>query len=157
MLVKSIFLTTGLLAALTLTSPTPVETAVEIDTLNDTTTSTLAERATGVWLNVYTAGSCASGWQPEPKSGWVWGGQCKNFDPFTYGARAGANENGWDGRCTFKFWEQADCKGKATVHHVNDYINWGNGGAEYQCMATANKRDGTFHLNNGAASVLMTC
>ncbi|KAL4877422.1 hypothetical protein BJY04DRAFT_230731 [Aspergillus karnatakaensis] len=153
MLVKSIFLTAGLLASLGLTSPVP-EATVEINTADtDNTTSTLTERATGVWLNVYGAGSCASGWRPEPKSGWVWGGQCKNIDPFTYGARAGDSAEGWDSRCTFKFWEQADCKGKATVHHVSDYRD----GEGYRCMATANKRDGTFYLNNGAASVLMTC
>ncbi|KIA75599.1 hypothetical protein HK57_00613 [Aspergillus ustus] len=175
MLVKNILLPLGLLATLGLASPTPeAETDVTIDTteadLNSTTTtddeSTLAKRGSGVWLDLYGSGSCSDSWRPQPQSGWVWSGQCHNFDGFTYGARAGAVDQSpdtwWDDRCTFKFWEGADCHGHATVHHLSDSIKWKNGYAgipypTYKCIATANKADGSFYLGNGAQSVLMTC
>ncbi|KAL2839420.1 hypothetical protein BJY01DRAFT_237128 [Aspergillus pseudoustus] len=172
MLVKNAILSLGLLAALGLASPTPeVDTDVSLDAtpeleVNTTTTDepTLEKRGSGVWLDLYGSGSCADSWRPQ--SGWVWSGQCKNFDGFTYGARAGAVDQSpdawWDDKCTFKFWEGADCHGHATVHHLSDSIKWKNGawGAPYptyQCIATANKADGSFYLGNGAKSVLMTC
>ncbi|KAL3448437.1 hypothetical protein BJX65DRAFT_306876 [Aspergillus insuetus] len=171
MLAKNILLSLGVLAALGFASPTPeVPADAEIDVssieVNTTDASTLEKRSTGVWLDLYGSGSCSDSWRPEPQSGWVWSGQCKNFDSFTYGARAGAvsqsPDGWWNDKCTFKFWENADCHGHATVHHLSDSIKWKNGawGAPYptyQCIATSNKADGTFYLGNGAASVLMTC
>ncbi|KIN09070.1 hypothetical protein OIDMADRAFT_16813 [Oidiodendron maius Zn] len=47
--------------------------------------------------------------------------------------------------CSFKFWEDADCHGKATVQHSG-----------ISCTAIANK-DGQFYLTNGARSVSISC
>ncbi|GIJ92100.1 hypothetical protein Asppvi_011075 [Aspergillus pseudoviridinutans] len=161
MLAKTFILSVGLYAMLGLSSPTPevsAEVSVESNAVEtNSTTHVLNERATGVWLDVYKSGACDNGWEDQPKSGWVWAGQCKNFDSFTYGARAGKNDAGWPSACTFKFWENADCHGHATVHHITDSIQWENGNPTYQCIATANKASGEFYLGNGAASVLMTC
>ncbi|CEL01796.1 hypothetical protein ASPCAL01374 [Aspergillus calidoustus] len=174
MLAKNILLSLGVLATLGLASPTPevpaAEAAVEASSLNvnatDADASILEKRSTGVWLDLYGSGSCSDSWRPEGQSGWVWSGQCKNFDAFTYGARAGAVDQSpdawWNEKCTFKFWENADCHGHATVHHLSDSIKWkagtwGSPYPTYTCIATANKADGTFYLGNGAASVLMTC
>ncbi|KAL3473284.1 hypothetical protein BJX99DRAFT_233960 [Aspergillus californicus] len=168
MLVKNTILSLGLLSALSFASPTPeVQTDdISLDNTINTTDTTLEKRGSGVWLDLYGSGSCADSWRPEPQSGWIWSGQCKNFDGWTYGARAGAVDQSpdawWDDQCTFKFWEGADCHGHATVHHLADTIKWKNGvfGAPYptyQCIAAANKADGTFYLGNGAQSVLMTC
>ncbi|KAF3385192.1 hypothetical protein F1880_001824 [Penicillium rolfsii] len=168
---KKIFLSLGVLAALGLASPTsevPTDPAVEEPSIevNTTDASTLEKRSTGVWLDLYGAGSCGDSWRPQPQSGWVWSGQCKNFDSFTYGARAGAVDQSpsawWNDKCTFQFWENANCQGRLTVHRLGDSIKWKNGdwGAPYptyQCIATANKADGTFYLTNGAASVIMDC
>ncbi|KAL3455349.1 hypothetical protein BJX64DRAFT_295137 [Aspergillus heterothallicus] len=169
MLVKNILLSLGLLATAGLASPTPeVASDISIDTppteANTTTTPDLEKRSTGVWLDLYGSGSCSDSWRSQ--SGWTWAGQCKNFDGWTYGARAGKvdrNPNAWwDDKCTFKFWENADCHGHATVHHLSDSTKWKSGawGApypEYQCFATADKADGSFYLTKGAQSVLMTC
>ncbi|KAJ0425235.1 hypothetical protein BJY00DRAFT_204504 [Aspergillus carlsbadensis] len=171
MLAKNILLSLGVLAALGLASPTPevpTDAPVEVSSIeaNTTDASTLEKRSTGIWLDLYGSGACSDSWRPEPQSGWVWAGQCKNFDSFTYGARAGAIDIAsgvwWNDKCTFKFWENADCSGHATVHHLSDsilwqYTSWAQLYPTYECMATANKGDGTFYLANGAASVLMTC
>lgn len=50
-----------------------------------------------------------------------------------------------DPGCSFKFWEDADCHGKATIQHSSIY-----------CTAIANK-DGQFYLSNGAKSVSISC
>lgn len=47
--------------------------------------------------------------------------------------------------CTFKFWELADCHGKATVQHSG-----------ITCTPIANK-DGQFYLTNGARSASISC
>ncbi|KFY47831.1 hypothetical protein V496_10417 [Pseudogymnoascus sp. VKM F-4515 (FW-2607)] len=47
--------------------------------------------------------------------------------------------------CTFKFWENADCHGKATVQHSSIY-----------CTAIANK-NGQLYLTNGAKSASISC
>lgn len=47
--------------------------------------------------------------------------------------------------CTFKFWENADCHGKATVQHSSIY-----------CSAIANK-NGQLYLTNGAKSASISC
>lgn len=47
--------------------------------------------------------------------------------------------------CTFKFWELADCHGKATVQHSSNY-----------CTAIGNK-DGQLYLTNGAKSASISC
>ncbi|KAF4219703.1 hypothetical protein CNMCM6805_001734 [Aspergillus fumigatiaffinis] len=143
MLAKSFILSLGLYAILGPASPTP---EVSVDPKR----------------YVYKSGSCDSGWEDQPKPGWVWAGQCKNFDSFTYGARARKNDESWTSSCTSKFWKNADCHGHATVHHLADSIEWKNGAwgvpyQTYQCIATANKASGEFYLGNGAASVLMTC
>ncbi|KAL4877589.1 hypothetical protein BJY04DRAFT_221961 [Aspergillus karnatakaensis] len=155
--------------ATTLASPTPdievaAAAAVEPST-NDTNTNTLSARSTGVWLDVYHEGNCNSDWQDQPRSGWVWSGQCKNFDSNTYGASLGQvseSDVEWPPQCTLKFWENADCHGKATVHHVADTGVWKSGTwfgvyMHYNCFAVANKASGEFYLGNGASSVLMTC
>ncbi|EED16182.1 conserved hypothetical protein [Talaromyces stipitatus ATCC 10500] len=149
----------GFLVYLGQATPTPEVPAEE--------TKTLEQRSTGVWLDVYHEGNCNSGWEDQPNSGWVWSGQCKNFESFTYGARLGQvdlnkGQVEWQESCTLKFWENADCHGKATVHHVKDTGTWKQGNGPffymaYNCFATANTADGSFHLQNGAASVLMTC
>ncbi|KAL3475861.1 hypothetical protein BJX99DRAFT_258942 [Aspergillus californicus] len=120
-------------------------------------TSTLDKRTTGVWVDVYKAGDCKSGWETDPTSGWVWAGQCKNIESFTYGAKAGYNGDLWPD-CILKFWENADCHGHATTHHIEDTIHWTNGypSGNYECIATANKGD-EFYLTNGAASVELIC
>lgn len=74
--------------------------------------------------------------------------QKKNLIDFEGGAFYGAyifdvynNRPG----CTFKFWEQADCHGKATVQHSSIY-----------CSAVGNK-DEQLYLTNGAKSVSISC
>ncbi|KAL2811223.1 hypothetical protein BJX63DRAFT_422470 [Aspergillus granulosus] len=166
MFVKKILLLSLGLVTLGLSDPEPNGAAeVSVDSTavdTDAAASVLEERATGVWLDLYKSGSCDNGWEDQPKSGWVWAGQCKNFDSFTYGARVGANRAGWPSSCTFKFWENSNCHGHATVHHIEETADWSFGwgippSVTYGCMATANKKSGEFYLGNGAASVLMTC
>ncbi|KAL4875008.1 hypothetical protein BJY04DRAFT_233112 [Aspergillus karnatakaensis] len=171
---KNLFLSLGLLATPTLTSPTPeipTDSATTVDlstpsTNNTSSASILEKRGSGIWLDLYGSGSCSDSWRPEPQSGWVWEGQCKNFDGWTYGARPGAvgksSDDWWNDRCKFKFWENADCHGHATVHWVLDSFELKGDPlsglyANYKCFATANKGDGTFYLNNGARSVSMSC
>ncbi|KFY05707.1 hypothetical protein V491_09054 [Pseudogymnoascus sp. VKM F-3775] len=72
-------------------------------------------------------------------------GSCTNFKTGgLYGALILDEYNNMPG-CSFKFWELADCHGKATVQHSSIY-----------CTAIANK-DGQFYLTNGARSVSISC
>ncbi|KFX92391.1 hypothetical protein O988_07292 [Pseudogymnoascus sp. VKM F-3808] len=72
-------------------------------------------------------------------------GSCTNFKVGgLYGALILDEYNNAPG-CSFKFWELADCHGKATVQHSSIY-----------CTAIANK-DGQFYLTNGAKSVSISC
>ncbi|KFZ02826.1 hypothetical protein V502_11481 [Pseudogymnoascus sp. VKM F-4520 (FW-2644)] len=67
-------------------------------------------------------------------------GSCTNFQGGgLYGAYIFDIYNNMPG-CTFKFWELADCHGKATVQHSSNY-----------CTAIGNK-DGQLYLTNGAKS-----
>jgi hypothetical protein len=50
-----------------------------------------------------------------------------------------------DPGCSFKFWEDQNCHGKATVQHSGE-----------SCVPIANK-DGQFYLVNGASSVSISC
>ncbi|OBT44272.1 hypothetical protein VE00_05454 [Pseudogymnoascus sp. WSF 3629] len=72
-------------------------------------------------------------------------GSCTNFKTGgLYGALILDEYNNKPG-CTFKFWELADCHGKATVQHSGN-----------TCTAIANK-DGQFYLTNGARSASISC
>jgi hypothetical protein len=155
-MIKKPFVLAGL-AALALGSPvtspeTPMNTLPETGSSPD-----LAARDNGVWLDLYSDGSCKSGWSPQPTSGWLWAGQCKNIDSGTYGARLGNNHNGWPW-CKLKFWEKPDCHGHATATYVKNNEVHKKGGfyGDYQCIAAAN-RDGQFYLTGGATSVELIC
>ncbi|KAL4877095.1 hypothetical protein BJY04DRAFT_222414 [Aspergillus karnatakaensis] len=142
-----LFLLTSLAA---LTHATPITTP-------DTTPNDNHPRAIGVWLDAYHSGSCDSGWESQPTSGWLWADQCKDLEPGTYGARLGNNHNGWSW-CKLKFWEQAGCHGHATVTYVKNTEIQKKGGfyGDYQCIAAANK-GGEFYLSGGARSVQLIC
>ncbi|OBT99873.1 hypothetical protein VE01_02050 [Pseudogymnoascus verrucosus] len=72
-------------------------------------------------------------------------GSCTNFKTGgLYGALILDEYNNKPG-CTFKFWELADCHGKATVQHSG-----------ITCTPIANK-DGQFYLTNGARSASISC
>ncbi|KAM3066984.1 hypothetical protein ACMFMG_007127 [Clarireedia jacksonii] len=72
-------------------------------------------------------------------------GSCTNFKVGgLYGALILDEYNNMPG-CSFKFWENADCSGKATVQHSG-----------VTCTAIANK-NGQFYLTNGARSVSISC
>ncbi|KAM3077462.1 hypothetical protein ACMFMG_006805 [Clarireedia jacksonii] len=72
-------------------------------------------------------------------------GSCTNFKVGgLYGAFIGDEFNNMPG-CTFKFWEDADCHGKATIQHSG-----------ITCTPIANK-DGQFYLTAGARSVSISC
>ncbi|KAL3462831.1 hypothetical protein BJX64DRAFT_276931 [Aspergillus heterothallicus] len=161
---KNILLALGL-ASLALSTPAPSAASNPeslLMELNPPSPKRTGTSTTGIWLDIYTSGSCSSGLESQPKSGWVWDGQCKNFDAYSYGAAVGTNAAGWPASCRFKFWENKDCHGHATVHSVTETLEYvagphGTPLATYGCMATANKADGEFYLGNGAASVLMSC
>jgi hypothetical protein len=153
---------TLLLATLApLISATPLPDAeTETVTVTANPINSLEERATGIKLNVYHSGSCDRDYESSA-SGWVFAGECKNLEAGTYGAKPVDVDYAWPESCVFKFWEKANCHGKATVHRVKDYehigsINWGLYDGWYNCIPVANKKSG-FYLGEGAASVLMTC
>jgi hypothetical protein len=151
-----VFLLTSLTA---LTQATPIAAPEKApDALPEPATSpNLATRDTGVWLDVYTSGNCKTGWSPQPTSGWLWAGQCKNLESGTFGARLGNNHNEWPW-CKLKFWEKRDCHGHATATYVVDDRVKGIAGfaGDYQCIAVAYK-DGEFYLKEGAGSVELLC
>ncbi|KAL3463701.1 hypothetical protein BJX64DRAFT_298830 [Aspergillus heterothallicus] len=156
MLAKGLIILLGGLAQLTLSIPFGEAETNPIPEL-DIAAPSLESRDQGVWLDAYHSGSCDSGWESQPTSGWLWSGQCKNLETFTYGARLGDNHLGWSW-CKLNFWEQADCHGHATVTNIIDTEIRKLGGfyGKYKCIATANK-GGQFYLANGAASVQLIC
>ncbi|EAW11777.1 uncharacterized protein ACLA_094780 [Aspergillus clavatus NRRL 1] len=148
MIPKSLLLLLSALASLSYASPT-ANPGADADAV-----AAVEKRDTGVWLDLYHAGDCKSGWEPQDKSGWVWDGRCKNFDSFTYGAKVGDGD--WSD-CILKFWENPDCNGRATTHHVWDGARPKLGApTSYPCFATANIGK-EFYLQNGAASVQLIC
>ncbi|KAL2837944.1 hypothetical protein BJY01DRAFT_251175 [Aspergillus pseudoustus] len=151
-----------LLATLAIYAPLSSATPVPDSENNIDNANTLEERSTGIWLNAYHSGSCNRDLESQPTSGWVWAGQCKNLEAGTYGAKPGNTDYPWKESCILKFWEKPNCKGRATVHHVQNYehigsINSGLYDGWYNCIPAANKPSSGFYLTYGAASVLMTC
>ncbi|EED15287.1 conserved hypothetical protein [Talaromyces stipitatus ATCC 10500] len=146
MIFKNLLLFTCL-AYLGQSSPITESSSPETNITTSTDTEFLSTRSSdGVWLDVYHSGSCDSGWEQQPTSGWVWSGQCKTLEQNTYGARLGHNKKKWK-ECILKFWEGDNCHGHATT--------WPTFMSE--CIATANKQDGQFYLGNGAKSVMLIC
>ncbi|KAL2842101.1 hypothetical protein BJX68DRAFT_270819 [Aspergillus pseudodeflectus] len=123
----------------------------DANSLSDGTASLTARGGYGVWLDVYHSGDCNSGYEAQPTSGWVWEGQCKRLDSYTYGAKLGYAQGGWP-RCKLKFWETTNCAGgRATAIRIPTTSD-GN----FNCIAAANKGD-EFYLTNGASSVQLLC
>jgi hypothetical protein len=108
----------------------------------------IASLALGAMANpfevvTYGSGSCAGSVGSQHTELKI--GSCTNFGVSNqYGAFILDIFNNKPG-CSFKFWENKDCHGKATVQHSGN-----------TCVPIANK-NGQFYLANGASSVSISC
>jgi hypothetical protein len=104
-------------------------------------------QAVQLGIVVYSRGDCMGS---NTNSGSILSGHCFNF---AHGGNYGAQISSTTRHvpCTWKFWANRDCSGKATVFFTNGYD-----AIDGHCTAIGNK-NGALYLTGGAASVYITC